>query len=143
MSHDVHAPEPASLAGQPEPFLQYALEPMAFHGTARLACYGHAKTRLGRSVPAQEQNDQPPMALSTFAVTGLKLWVPSEPVTRAKPLSTLGQTAIRLRPLRRRALSTARPPRVFIRVKKPWVLWRRRLLGWNVRFTMYSSQCEQ
>jgi hypothetical protein len=43
-------------------------------------------------------------------------------------------TAIRFRPLARRAFKTARPPLVFIRSRNPWV--RRRLirLGWNVRF---------
>ncbi len=40
------------------------------------------------------------------------------------------QTARRLRPLARRALMTARPPRVFMRTKKPWVRARRILEGW-------------
>src|SRR5690606_19310031 len=43
-------------------------------------------------------------------------------------------TARRLRPLARRALMTARPPRVFIRTKKPWVRLRRVTEGWKVRF---------
>ena len=37
------------------------------------------------------------------------------------------------RPLRRRAARMARPARVRIRRRKPWVRLRRRLLGWNVR----------
>ncbi len=37
------------------------------------------------------------------------------------------------RPLRRRAERMARPARVRIRSRKPWVLARRRLLGWKVR----------
>ena len=53
---------------------------------------------------------------------------------------------MRLRPLARRALRTARPPLVFIRSRKPWV--RRRLirLGWNVRFMTADplfSRCGQ
>jgi hypothetical protein len=40
------------------------------------------------------------------------------------------QTARRLRPLARRAAITARPPRVFMRVKKPWVRARLTLEGW-------------
>ena len=40
------------------------------------------------------------------------------------------QAASRLRPLARRALMTARPPRVFIRTKKPWVRALRVLDGW-------------
>jgi hypothetical protein len=39
----------------------------------------------------------------------------------------------RARPLRRRAEMMARPARVRIRRRKPWVRLRRRLLGWNVR----------
>jgi hypothetical protein len=41
----------------------------------------------------------------------------------------------RLRPLRRRRATTARPPRVRIRTRKPCVLLRLRLFGWNVLFT--------
>jgi hypothetical protein len=43
-------------------------------------------------------------------------------------------TASLLRPLRRRAERTARPERVRIRTRKPWVRLRRRLFGWKVRF---------
>jgi hypothetical protein len=43
------------------------------------------------------------------------------------------QAASRARPLRRRADMMARPARVRIRRRKPWVRLRRRLLGWNVR----------
>ena len=42
----------------------------------------------------------------------------------------IDQTARRLRPLARRALITARPPRVFMRTRKPWVRARRVLEGW-------------
>lgn len=42
----------------------------------------------------------------------------------------------RVRPLLRRAARMLRPARVRIRSRKPWVLARRRLLGWNVRFMM-------
>jgi hypothetical protein len=37
------------------------------------------------------------------------------------------------RPLRRRAEMMARPARVRMRSRNPWVRARRRLLGWNVR----------
>ncbi len=40
------------------------------------------------------------------------------------------QIARRLRPLARRALITARPPRVFMRTRKPWVRLRRVTEGW-------------
>jgi hypothetical protein len=45
------------------------------------------------------------------------------------------QADSRARPLRRRAPMMARPARVRMRNRKPWVLARRRLFGWKVRFT--------
>jgi hypothetical protein len=45
----------------------------------------------------------------------------------------------RRRPLARRAFSTARPLRVAIRWRNPCLRERRRLFGWNVRFTHASS----
>ncbi|MEK0432307.1 MAG: hypothetical protein RL700_514, partial [Pseudomonadota bacterium] len=47
-----------------------------------------------------------------------------------RPRRWTAQTANRLRPLARLALITARPPRVFMRTKKPWVRARRVLEGW-------------
>ena len=47
-----------------------------------------------------------------------------------------GFTETRLRPLARRLEITARPLLVFMRVRNPCVLERRRRLGWNVRFGM-------
>lgn len=43
-------------------------------------------------------------------------------------------TARRLRPFARRRFSTARPPLVFMRDRKPWTRLRRIRLGWYVRF---------
>ena len=51
-----------------------------------------------------------------------------------------GQAARRARPLRRRDDRIERPARVRIRSRKPWVLARRRLLGWNVRLDTRSSE---
>ncbi|CAB4975712.1 unannotated protein [freshwater metagenome] len=47
---------------------------------------------------------------------------------------TPDQAESRERPRARRALITARPPRVRILMRKPWVLLRLRVLGWKVRF---------
>jgi hypothetical protein len=44
-----------------------------------------------------------------------------------------------LRPLRRRAAMMARPARVRIRSRNPWVLARRRLFGWNVRLPLVTA----
>lgn len=51
-----------------------------------------------------------------------------------RPYAALGQST--LRPLRRRAARIARPAFVDIRLRKPCVLARFRLLGWYVRFTL-------
>jgi hypothetical protein len=48
-------------------------------------------------------------------------------------------TARRFRPLARRRFKTARPARVFIRLRNPWVRFRLLLCGWYVRFTTYVS----
>jgi len=48
-------------------------------------------------------------------------------------------TPRRLRPLARRRPITRRPPRVFMRARKPWVRFRLILCGWYVRFTTLSS----
>jgi hypothetical protein len=53
-----------------------------------------------------------------------------------KSLRHSHQADRRVRPLRRRAEMMARPARVRIRRRKPWVRLRRRLLGWNVRLLM-------
>jgi hypothetical protein len=43
------------------------------------------------------------------------------------------------RPLRRRAAMMARPARVRMRNRNPWVLARRRLFGWNVRLPLLTA----
>ena len=49
------------------------------------------------------------------------------------------ETLRRTRPLARRRDKTLRPPRVFIRARKPWVLARLRVLGCQVRFIASSK----
>ena len=44
-----------------------------------------------------------------------------------------------LRPMARRREITARPSAVFMRVRKPWVVARRRLFGWKVRLGILVS----
>jgi hypothetical protein len=44
------------------------------------------------------------------------------------------------RPLRRRAARMARPARVRMRSRKPWVFARRRLFGWKVRLLTRGLQ---
>jgi hypothetical protein len=44
-----------------------------------------------------------------------------------------------VRPLRRRAAMMARPARVRMRNRNPWVFARRRLFGWNVRLPLVTA----
>jgi hypothetical protein len=44
-----------------------------------------------------------------------------------------------VRPLRRRAAMIARPARVRMRNRNPWVFARRRLFGWNVRLPLVTA----
>lgn len=62
---------------------------------------------------------------------------------RARRVAGQDQTASRLRPLRRRAARIARPARVRIRSRKPWVLCRRRLCGWKVRLLTSRSETDR
>ena len=64
---------------------------------------------------------------------------PSEGLEACTVANAPDQAERRFRPRARRARSTARPPRVRIRPRKPWVLLRLRLLGWKVRFKRKAS----
>src|SRR5690606_39131332 len=58
-----------------------------------------------------------------------------EAKARARTARTAAQTTPRrLRPLARREFRTLRPPRVFMRTRKPCVRLRRVTEGWKVRF---------
>ena len=59
---------------------------------------------------------------------------PREGLERRTVADAPDQAERRFRPRARRARSTARPPLVRMRRRKPWVLARLRVLGWNVRF---------
>jgi hypothetical protein len=54
-------------------------------------------------------------------------------VSRSRTGARKRQALRRARPLWRRAARTARPARVRMRSRKPWVFALRRLFGWNVR----------
>lgn len=129
MSHDIGRRHVTPTGISAKGFFENPLDAVALHRVADLLGHRHAEARLIKPVGADEEYQQPPVALATVAVTKLEVRPTQQSAARAKTLVPSDQTAIRLRPLRRRALSTARPPRVFMRVKKPWVLWRRRLFG--------------
>lgn len=84
---------------------------------------GHPR-RVVRSVGEKAQRDRagsPPAG-------------PREGLERRTVANAPDQAERRFRPRARRARSTARPPLVRMRRRKPWVLARLRLFGWYVRF---------
>ena len=60
-------------------------------------------------------------------------------VTTSEIRRQAGQADSSVRPLRRRAAMMARPARVRMRKRNPWVLARRRLFGWNVRLPLVTT----
>jgi hypothetical protein len=66
------------------------------------------------------------------ALTTHESYVPNQPSS---------DTVSRFRPFVRRRLRTILPFFVAIRTLKPWVFFRRRVLGWYVRFPFMISYC--
>jgi hypothetical protein len=78
-----------------------------------------------------EHKKRRPIDPLTSVKERLKLGAGGQPLAAGK---STPYTARRLRPFARRRLSVFRPPFVFMRSRKPWVFFRRRRFGWNVRF---------
>lgn len=65
---------------------------------------------------------------------------PASPGKAMPPVHRVGAGVRRLRPLRRRAFSTWRPPGVDMRIRNPCVLRRYFFLGWYVRLMAVSPR---
>jgi len=99
-------------------FTQQPLRPVAVYGTRKYTL-GNNETEPGNTQRICHEKYVEPGALD-----GSPSGKQPGNVGRAKPLPTavtLVQTLKRARPLARRARSTARPPRVRMRTRKPWV----------------------
>lgn len=93
----------------------------------------------GDRVP--EVNNQPAATRTSAAADrSLEVLPPPQPISGGQHEYTGGQALRRARPLARRAEMIARPARVRMRSRKPCVLARRRLLGWNVRLLTRNSR---
>jgi hypothetical protein len=119
---------------------ELALDPVAVYGVAdRPAHHEPGPNRLG--IVPQTRMHHHGRRGSAHAATNhvTELSGPTQPVRSRE--HGRDQAASRARPLRRRAPTMARPARVRMRRRKPCVLCRRRLFGWNVRLvTGRSSQ---
>ena len=107
----------------------------AVPGDRRANCPAHHKSYPGRFLPVlrvladqQVAHYQGPTRASPGAHSQRELRAAAHP-----GLGRQDQALSRSRPLRLRAARMARPARVRMRSRKPCVLARRRLFGWNVR----------
>ena len=89
--------------------------------------YSQARPFAGQVIPAQNNKK---LSLPPGRKRTGKLRFPAQPRLARQPQARRLQTDRRARPLARRALMTARPPRVFMRSRKPCVRARRVLDGW-------------
>jgi hypothetical protein len=137
---NVAVPEPRLMT--PEPLAQLPFQPVSVDRSWKNAL-GNDKTD---SRPAQrvgsEQNREPrasdgPGSREQCGNIGSMQTLP------AGIAPAPGQTLRRARPLARRARITARPPRVRMRTRNPWVRFLRTTEGWNVRFIEIVPQGEQ
>jgi hypothetical protein len=99
-------------------------------GVAQLSAHGepHARRLVGVAPEHDERR-----TVDAFAPLEecLKIGASGQSLSSGE---SAGQTVSRFRPFARRRFNTFRPPLVFMRSRNPWVLARRRRLGWNVRF---------
>jgi|SRR5215472_3697033 len=107
---------------------------IALDGVAHTLGNGKAQTRMsGALTPDEKKLEKPCGDAKTGCVALLEFPSLSKAVAAGELLPSdraYAHTERRLRPLRRRAERTARPERVRIRTRNPWVRLRRRLLGW-------------
>jgi len=122
---EIGAPREQECLVQRDRGTQPPARPIALHRVAEAPTdgVGHPRRVVG-SVGEEAQRDR----------AGSLPAGPREGLERRTVANAPDQAERRLRPRARRARSTARPPLVRIRRRKPWVLARLRLLGWYVRF---------
>jgi hypothetical protein len=125
---------------------QPTLHPVADDGRADRAAHGETDTRrrpaaIGVAAGMHDQEGRPRLPAAQGSPKVIGSLEPMEggehrertDVERDDRIGRAAQAASRLRPLRRRADRMERPARVRMRRRKPCVLLRLRLFGWNVR----------
>jgi len=107
-------------------------EPISVHGPSALP--PHGKSHAGSIEVSIESNHHP----EHFAAQSPTIAANCREISGIP--TTIDQALSRWRPLRRRAFTMPRPALVDMRCRKPCLRARRRLLGWNVRFTEISEK---
>jgi hypothetical protein len=134
--HQVRARKLVPAIALPE----QALGAVARHRTPEPSRRGQAQAPVTVRVVGGHQREEGAVQPQSLPQDALELGSRAQPFRRGKALSLLagggGYAPIRLRPFCRRRFSTRRPPLVRMRTRNPWVLFRLRLFGWNVRFML-------
>ncbi len=128
-----------------------ALHLVAYDGAAHGFADDETRTCRGSVLPrrvrvrctaAQMDDEKRAAGPASSAYRGREVLAPPQPMLgRQHVMTCLSDQADRLaRPLPRRFARIARPARVRIRRRKPWVLARRRLFGWKVRLLTRGLQ---
>lgn len=126
---------------------------VAYDGSAHGFADNETRTRRGSALPrhvrvcctaTKVDDEERASGPASSAYRGREVLAPPQPMLgRQHVMTCLGNQADRLlRPLPRRFARIARPARVRIRRRKPWVLARRRLFGWKVRLLTRGLQKE-
>jgi hypothetical protein len=96
----------------------------------------------GLRTPAEVHDEQGFAGTASAFHRGCEVLAPPQPILGGQHSMTpvADQADRRVRPLPRRVARIARPARVRIRSRKPWVFARRRLFGWKVRLLTRGLQ---
>ena len=117
-----------------------ALGSVARDGAAEPARRGQAQAPVAALVVGRDQREQRAVQPQPLPQDALEFRPRAQPLRRPEALALRGvgggYAPIRVRPFCRRRFSTRRPPLVRMRTRNPWVLFRLRLFGWNVRFML-------
>jgi hypothetical protein len=107
--------------------------PVAHHGTTDPATHDEPHLGLRRTGTRRHVHDDSGDGGASATPDGGGELGAGTHACRGRQHGPAGQAESRARPLRRRPARMARPARVRMRSRNPWVLARRRLFGWNVR----------
>ncbi len=126
-----------------------ALHTVADHRVAHGLAHDETRTWRGDALPCpvrvpvvQMDDESPASGPSSATYRGREVLAPPQPVLGGQHRFTpepVTQADRRVRPLVRRDAMMARPARVRMRSRKPWVFARRRLFGWKVRLLTWGS----
>lgn len=129
---------------EPEHFSNQTFSAISPDSVTQLAGCNDSKPGSGSGPPRYKQSKKTGWHPKTGIESLLEFCFPSHALRLAETVRRHArarydvETVRRLRPFARRRFKTKRPFLVAMRVRKPWVFFRRRRLGWKVRFMCRS-----